>query len=92
MVYFETKSPNLGKILKVLQWKMLVLFTSNLYILQSNGIFHGHLVHFVVILVYFPVLVCCSEKNLATLLASEEKMSSCYFGNFLCVVILKHVF
>jgi hypothetical protein len=44
------------------------------YILWPFGLFYGHLVYFVVtwyILwsfgIYFSVLVCCTEKNLATL-------------------------
>jgi hypothetical protein len=36
-------------------------------ILRPNGILYGHLVNFVVIWKFFPVLVCCTEKNLATL-------------------------
>jgi hypothetical protein len=31
------------------------------------GEFHGHLVYFKGYLVFFPVLVCCTKKNLATL-------------------------
>jgi hypothetical protein len=36
-----------------------------------NGTFYGRLVQFEVILVhiFFPVLVCCAEKNLATLMS-----------------------
>jgi hypothetical protein len=30
-------------------------------------VFYGNLVHFVVLGTYFPILVCCSETNLATL-------------------------
>jgi hypothetical protein len=36
--------------------------------LWSFGIFCGHLVYFVVIWYIFPLLVCCTKKNLATLL------------------------
>jgi hypothetical protein len=42
MVYFQTKNYNLGKFWKACQWKMSVF-------LRLNGIFYGHLVHFVVI-------------------------------------------
>jgi hypothetical protein len=42
------------------------------YILQSFGIFYGHWVYFVVIWYNFPVLVCCDEKNLATLYPSHR--------------------
>jgi hypothetical protein len=31
------------------------------------GKFNGHLVQFVVIWYIFPILVCCTKKNLATL-------------------------
>jgi hypothetical protein len=47
---------------------MLVFFMAILSILQSNVIFYGHLVHFVVIWYIIPILVYCTEKNLATLL------------------------
>jgi hypothetical protein len=40
-------------------------FMSVLSILMPNGTFYAHSVHFLV--TYFPVLVCCIEKNLATL-------------------------
>jgi hypothetical protein len=46
MLYFETKNPNLGKIWRVLQWKMMVhfnghlaYFTSIWYIFWPFGIF-----------------------------------------------------
>jgi hypothetical protein len=35
-------------------------------------IFYGHLVYSAVILRYFHVLVCCTENNLATLLAARK--------------------
>jgi hypothetical protein len=43
------------------------IFMAILFILLPNGMFHVHLVHFVVIWYISPVLVCCTEKNLATL-------------------------
>jgi hypothetical protein len=49
------------------------------YILCPFGLFYGNLVYFVVIWsilwpfgIFFPVLVCCTKKNLATLLCSNE--------------------
>jgi hypothetical protein len=45
-------------------------------IVRPNVIFCGRLVHFVVIWYIFPVLVCCTEKNLATLFESREKEES----------------
>jgi hypothetical protein len=69
MAYFQTKNPNLGKFWRVLQWKMLVYlmtFWSTYFTAIGNnlwpfGIFCSHLV-------YFPVLVWCTKKNLATLI------------------------
>jgi hypothetical protein len=40
------------------------------YILWQFGIFCGILVYFVAIWYIFPVLVCCTKKNLAVLLRS----------------------
>jgi hypothetical protein len=52
----------------------LVYFTAIWYIF-------GHLVYFEVILVYFSVLVCCTDKNLANL-AAEAGFTS-HTTNFL---------
>jgi hypothetical protein len=54
MVYFQTQNPNLGKFWNVLQLRMLLLLPL-CSTLRQNGIFYFH-------------LVCCTEKNLATLL------------------------
>jgi hypothetical protein len=55
VVYFQTKNPNLSKFWRALDWKMLVCC-------------YVHLVHFVLIWCsFFPVLVTCTKKNLATL-------------------------
>jgi hypothetical protein len=61
MVYFQTKNPNLGKFWSALQWNMLVnfiaihmYFTAVWYILWPFWSI-------------FPVLVCCTKKNLATM-------------------------
>jgi hypothetical protein len=66
MVYFQTKNPDCGKLWRGLQWKMLVYYKAIWsifgYIVWSFVIFYGYLV-------YFPVLVCCTKKNLATLVA-----------------------
>jgi hypothetical protein len=58
MVFIQTKNPNLGKFWRVLQRKMLY-FNAICSILRSFGIF-------------FPVLVFCTKKNLATLLSKRE--------------------
>jgi hypothetical protein len=42
---------------------MFCIVRAILSILRTKGKFYGHLVHFVV----SYVLVCCTEKNLATL-------------------------
>jgi hypothetical protein len=67
MVYFPTKNPNLGKFWTVLQWKMLVYCVAIRSIFRPFGILYVNLVHFVVIWCIFPVLVYCTNKNLATL-------------------------
>jgi hypothetical protein len=46
IAYFQTKTSNLGKFWKVLQYKMLVFFMANLSILWPNGIFYGQMVYF----------------------------------------------
>jgi hypothetical protein len=47
---------------------MLVYFMNIGSILRPFDIFYGQLVYFVVLGTFFPVLVNCTEKNLATLL------------------------
>jgi hypothetical protein len=37
------------------------------------GIFYGHCVHRLVAWYIFPVLVCCSKKNLATLNSTQVR-------------------
>jgi hypothetical protein len=62
MVCFQTKNPNLGKFWMVLQG----------YILWTLGLFYGLLLNlwtFSIVrvnFVYFPILVFCTKKNLAT--------------------------
>jgi hypothetical protein len=51
-------------------------------ILGSFGLFYGHLVYFVVIWYIFLVLVCCIQKNLATL-DLIHKIYSWQYENFL---------
>jgi hypothetical protein len=70
MVYFQTKNPNLGKFWRVLQWQ-------DICTLWTFGIFYSQLLYFMAIWyilwlfgIYFPVLVCCIEKNLETLILS----------------------
>jgi hypothetical membrane protein len=74
MVYFISKNLKLEKFRSVLQGNMMV----NLILI---GIFHCHLEYFMAIwhimwafLYIFPVLVCCTKKNLATLLDTETRL------------------
>jgi hypothetical protein len=46
-------------------------FYYHLIYLRPIDIFYGHLVYFVVIWYIFPMLVCCTKKNLATLSSNE---------------------
>jgi hypothetical protein len=39
--------------------------------LEDVGLFCGRLVHFMFIWYIFPVLVCCTKKNLAALAGSD---------------------
>jgi hypothetical protein len=57
MANFQTKKSKFGLILEGLA-------------VEGVGAFYGHLVYFMVIWCIFPVLVCCAEKNLATLVHS----------------------
>jgi hypothetical protein len=61
MVCIQTKNPNLGKIWRVEQWKILIDIRAIWYIFWSFGLF-------------FPVLVFCTKKNLATLVCLAMKM------------------
>jgi hypothetical protein len=47
------------------------IFMEILSILQPNGTSYGHLVHCVVIWYIFTVLVCCTQKNMRTLVSSD---------------------
>jgi hypothetical protein len=86
MAYFQTKNLNLGKFLRVLKWKMLVYFIAIWDILRPFCIFCGHLGYLMVIWYIFPVLVCCTKKNLATLvgvqLGEEANQSESLFRSF----------
>jgi hypothetical protein len=73
MEYFHTKNPKLGIFGRALKWKMLVyvmdircMYVSTLY-LQSFDILG-------VLWYILPVLVCCTNKDLATLVKREGTM------------------
>jgi hypothetical protein len=63
------------------------------YILGPTGKFYGHLVHFMVIWyilwsfgIIFPVLLCCTTKNLATQLGPNLEKSAKIEINFMACV------
>jgi hypothetical protein len=80
MVYFQTKSPNLGKFWRVLYRKRLVHFTVLWSISLQFGILCGHLVNLTVIWYIFHVLVRCIEINLAALPRRKGDRFECNFG------------
>jgi hypothetical protein len=65
MAYFQTKNPYLGKFGRSFNGMCW-------YISWPFGIFCDHFVPFLVIWYIFPVLVCCTNKNLATLLVRQQ--------------------
>jgi hypothetical protein len=72
MAYFQAKIPSLGIFWRVLQWKMFVYFVVIWSTLRPFGKYLDRLVYFLAIWFIFPVLVCCAEKNLATLLTRRR--------------------
>jgi hypothetical protein len=76
-VYFLTKNPNLVNFRRSCNgrcWYFYchsVYFTAKWCILWPFGKFSGHLVYF------SPVLVCCAEKNLATLVETVDLEQQC---------------
>jgi hypothetical protein len=55
-MYFLTKNDYLGIFLRALEFKLLVSFVALGNILESFGLFYGHLVHFSPLLVDFVVI------------------------------------
>jgi hypothetical protein len=68
IVYFQTKTPTLGKFWRALYWKMLMYFMAVWNIWLTFRIFYDNLEHFVFLGYIFPVWVSCTKKNLATLM------------------------
>jgi hypothetical protein len=75
MVFCSCQKSQFSLILESLGMENIIRFHRHFCILWSFGIFGGHLVYFVVIWnilwpfdIYFPILVYCAKKNLATLL------------------------
>jgi hypothetical protein len=73
---FKPKTPILGKFWRVLQWK-------SWYILWPFGLFNCNWKYFMAIWyilwsfgIFFPVLVFCTKKNLATLFQTQQTVRS----------------
>jgi hypothetical protein len=71
LVYFTAKRYTLRP--NGILYGQMVYFTAKWYTLRPNGILYSHLVHFEDNWNIFPVLVCCAEKNLATLAHTCQK-------------------
>jgi hypothetical protein len=81
MVCFQTKNPNLGKLLSALDWKMLIYFMGSWNILLRSGNFYGCLVHFVSTWYIFPGFgIMDQEKsgNPASTRTNVARLSFCY--------------
>jgi hypothetical protein len=70
---------------------MLIYFVAVGNILHTIGIFYDHLVQFVIIRyvgTFFPVLVSCTKKNLATLVPSLQllELLYCRFNNLYSII------
>jgi hypothetical protein len=71
MVHFQTKNPNLSLVWRAFEWTMFIYFMTNWSILWPFGIIYGHLFGIVYgHLVYFYILVCFDQENLATLVST----------------------
>jgi hypothetical protein len=66
MAHFQTKNPNLGEFWRVLRKNMLVYFMGIWSILLPFRILVAIWYILWMFSIYFPVLVSCSKKNLAT--------------------------
>jgi hypothetical protein len=75
-IFYKPKIPIWVNFLGSCKWKILVyyiaIWSTYIHILRLFGIFCCHLVYFMVIRYIFPVLVCCTKKNLATPLESDQ--------------------
>jgi hypothetical protein len=64
MACFLTKNPNLGKLLRASDWKMLIYFITIWNMLWIFGIFYDHSVHFVFIWYIFSSFgIMLQEKS-----------------------------
>jgi hypothetical protein len=73
MVHFQTKNRNLGKFWRVLQRKMLVYVLNSLSILRPFDIYFMTILVYIVLIWYiYPMMVYCTNKNLATLIWARQ--------------------
>jgi hypothetical protein len=80
----------MGNFWRALQWKMLVYFMDNplVYFRYGHLVYftYNHLVYFMDIfcgylVTFFPVLICCTKKNLATLSLAKTLRRSVLTGH-----------
>jgi hypothetical protein len=74
---FKPNIPVWVNFARVLQWTMLAYFMTICPILQPFDKFCANLEYFVVIWYIFPVLVCCTKKNMATLASCCQTICRC---------------
>jgi hypothetical protein len=68
MAYFQTRNPDLGKFWRILQWKMLIYLMTIWSIIRQFNLFVVCIL--MVVWHIFTLLVCCANKNLATLVVT----------------------
>jgi hypothetical protein len=68
MVYFQTKNSNMGTLWRALKWTTLGYFMAIGNILRQFGIFNGHTINCWYFGLFFPILVYCITKCVATLI------------------------
>jgi hypothetical protein len=101
MVCFRTKNPNLGRIFRASDWKMLIYFMALWNILRIFGIFYDHSVHFVFIWYIFssfgirhqeksgnPGMNHVREKQVRNILTTAENFAS---SSALVVICRGHI-
>jgi hypothetical protein len=76
--------PNLGQFWGPCNERWSYIFMDIWPILQEFGLLTGHSAYFVIIwYIFFPVLVCCTKKNLATLRCSRNRRTGEWWICFL---------
>jgi hypothetical protein len=79
MVYLQNKNPNLGKIWRVLEWKLLLYFMTNWSIFRSFDIIYG--------LYIFPDLVCLNQEKSGNPVSVSKKFVSVTLKDYLNIVL-----